>query len=57
MRLTPPECALAAPDVRERLAGFDLDVLAIDPAEAAGRIQSEHHRWGQAASRINLRLD
>jgi tripartite-type tricarboxylate transporter receptor subunit TctC len=49
--------ALAAPEVRERLATLDLEPLANTPAEAALRLQAESQRWAKVAERINLQLD
>ncbi len=49
--------ALAAPEVRERLATLDLEPLASTPAEAAARLRAENARWGAVAQRIQLQLD
>jgi len=49
--------ALAAPELRERLATMDLEVVANTPEEAARRLRAEHQRWGQVAARVQLQLD
>ncbi|HYF18216.1 MAG TPA: tripartite tricarboxylate transporter substrate-binding protein [Ramlibacter sp.] len=49
--------ALAAPEVRSRLAVLDLEPLANTPEEAARSIAAEHARWGTVAQRIRLQLD
>ncbi|TSD61106.1 tripartite tricarboxylate transporter substrate binding protein [Variovorax sp. KBS0712] len=49
--------ALAAPELRERLASMDLEVVANTPEEAARRLRAEHQRWGQVAARVQLQLD
>lgn len=49
--------ALAAPDVRAKLAAVDLEVLANTPDEAARRVSTENAKWGQVAARIKLQLD
>ncbi|MEJ8815072.1 tripartite tricarboxylate transporter substrate binding protein [Variovorax ureilyticus] len=49
--------AMAAPEVRERLAILDLDPLANTPKEAAQRLRAESDRWAKVAERINLQLD
>ncbi|MNP98761.1 Tripartite tricarboxylate transporter family receptor [compost metagenome] len=48
---------LAAPELRERLATMDLEVVANTPEEAARRLRAEHQRWGQVAARVQLQLD
>ncbi len=49
--------ALAAPEVRERLATMDLAPVLNTPEEAAARVAAERARWGQVAARIKLQLD
>lgn len=49
--------ALAAPELRERLATMDLEVVANTPEEAARRLRAEHQRWGLVAARVQLQLD
>jgi tripartite-type tricarboxylate transporter receptor subunit TctC len=49
--------AMAAPEVRERLATLDLTPLANKPEEAARRLRVENQRWGEVAARIKLQLD
>ncbi|VTU36867.1 Bug family tripartite tricarboxylate transporter substrate binding protein [Variovorax sp. PBL-E5] len=49
--------AMAAPEVRERLATLDLEPLANTPDEAARRLRTENQRWAQVAGRIHLQLD
>jgi tripartite-type tricarboxylate transporter receptor subunit TctC len=49
--------AMAAPEVRERLATLDLEPLANTPQEAAQRLRTENQRWAKVAERINLQLD
>ncbi len=49
--------ALSAPDIRERLATLDLDVVANTPAEVSRSLQTESKRWGEVAQRIRLQLD
>jgi tripartite-type tricarboxylate transporter receptor subunit TctC len=49
--------AMAAPEVRARLATLDLEPLANKPDEAARRLRVENRRWGQVAARIGLQLD
>lgn len=49
--------AMAAPEVRERLATLDLDPLANSSKEASQRLRTESDRWAKVAERINLQLD
>ncbi len=49
--------ALQQPDVRERLAGIDVEPVGSSPEEAARRIQAEAERWAPVVRQINLRLE
>lgn len=49
--------ALQQPDVRERLAGIDVEPVGNSPEEAARRIQAESERWAPVVRQINLRLE
>jgi tripartite-type tricarboxylate transporter receptor subunit TctC len=49
--------ALQQPDVRERLAGIDVEPVGNSPEEAARRIQAESDRWAPVVRQINLRLE
>ena len=49
--------ALQQPDVRERLAGIDVEPVGGTSEEAARRIRTESERWAPVVRQINLRLE
>jgi len=49
--------ALQQPDVREKLAGIDVEPVGSTPEEAARRIRAESERWAPVVRQINLRLE
>lgn len=49
--------ALQQPEVRERLAGIDVEPVGNTPEEAARRIRTESERWAPVVRQLNLRLE
>jgi tripartite-type tricarboxylate transporter receptor subunit TctC len=49
--------ALAAEDVRARLAAEGAEPLAGTPAVYAGDIDREEMRWGALVRKLNLKID
>jgi len=49
--------ALKTPEVTEKLAQSDQEVLAAGPAAAAARLAADSKTWGEVARRIGLQLE
>jgi tripartite-type tricarboxylate transporter receptor subunit TctC len=49
--------ALAAPDVRERLAATGATIVGDSPTEFAAFVKAEHERWGEVIRRAGIRAD
>ena len=49
--------ALKTPEVTDKLAQSDQEVLAAGPAAAAARLAADSKTWGEVAKRIGLQLD
>ena len=49
--------ALNHPEIREKLAGIDVEPVGNTPEEAARRIRVETERWTPVVRKLNLRLD
>jgi tripartite-type tricarboxylate transporter receptor subunit TctC len=64
---TPPEVmqrmygeiekALRLPEIKEKLAGIDVEPVGSSPEEAAKRIREESERWAPVVKKIGLKLD
>lgn len=49
--------ALQKPEVKERLLGADLEVVADTPQQATARLTADSEKWGKVAQQIGLQLD
>ena len=49
--------AMAAPEMRERLAALDVEAIGGTPAEAAARNRREFERWSPVIKRVGLKVD
>jgi tripartite-type tricarboxylate transporter receptor subunit TctC len=49
--------ALAAPDLRERIAKADIEALGGTPQEAAGTLRAAADKWAPVVRRIGLKLE
>ena len=49
--------ALAAPDVKERLAGIGMDTITSTPEEFAAHIRAEVARWGEVVKKAGVTLN
>ena len=49
--------ALAAPDVKERLASQSADIIAADSREFAAMIKRDAARWGEVVKVANIKID
>jgi tripartite-type tricarboxylate transporter receptor subunit TctC len=51
------EKALRLPEIKEKLAGIDVEPVGSSPEEAAKRIREESERWAPVVKKIGLKLD
>ena len=51
------EKALRSPEIKEKLAGIDVEPIGSSPEMAAKRIREESERWAPVVKKIGLKLD